>query len=99
MLAKSKTGFYWKNTSGGFHDGRTFRRHTSPFAIKGTSDILGVTCDGRFVALEVKDKGKATDEQLAFIQKVKEMGGVGGVVRSCDQARKVLEEAGVVFSE
>lgn len=92
-------GFFWKNTSGGFHDGTRFRKHSSIFAINGTSDILGIISGGRFVALEVKDKGKASKEQLVFIQKVKEMGGIGAVVRSVHQARQALEEEGVVFSE
>lgn len=92
-------GFFWKNASGGFFDGNTFRKHTSPFAINGTSDILGILQGGRFVALEVKDKGKASKAQLVFIKKVKELGGVGGVVRSVCQVQEVLQKEGVAFSE
>lgn len=91
----SKLGFFWKNTSSGWNDGKTFRKHSSPFAINGTSDILGILNSGRMVALEVKDKAKPTPEQLAFIQKVKECGGVGGVVHSVEEAQQVLQESGL----
>lgn len=57
---------------------------------KGSSDLIGwlsFALNGFkisvFVALEVKTKtGKATEEQLHFIQKVKESGGIAGIVRS-----------------
>jgi len=93
-------GFFWKNTSGGFYDGTRFRKHVSPFAIKGTSDILGVIYGGRLVALEVKSKtGKSTPEQEAFIKKVRSLGAVGGVVRSPWETFLVLKEQNVTFLE
>lgn len=96
-LASLGIGFFWKNTSGGFFDGTKWRKHASPFAINGTSDILGVLLGGgRLCAFEVKDEGNATPEQLAFIRKVRECGGVGGVVRSVDQVRQLLESEGVL---
>lgn len=92
MLSRAKGGFFWKNTSGGFFDGKRMRRHASPFAIKGTSDILGVY-QGRLVVLEVKSlKGKATKEQLIFIEKVKSVGGVGSVVNSVESVRACFLE-------
>lgn len=94
-----KIGFFWKNTSGGFFDGKSFRRHASPYAIRGTSDILGILNGGRFVALEVKDKSGITEEQAVFIRKVVELGGVGACVRSLDDVRKALTKSGVVFLE
>lgn len=99
FLSKIKGGYFWKNTSGGFFDGAAFRRHSSPFAIRGTSDIIGLFA-GRFVALEVKDaKGKATKEQLAFIEKVRSRGGVGAVVRSIADTRAFFLESFDVFLE
>ena len=95
-LAKLNIGFFWKNASGGFFDGTTFRKHASPFAINGTSDILGVLKSGRFVALEVKDKGKLSKAQEAFIQKVMSCGGLASVVHSVDDVRQLLESEGVV---
>jgi len=95
-LSSLGIGFFWKNTSGGFHDGTRFRKHASPFAINGTSDVLGVVKGGQFIALEIKDKAQATDEQLAFIKKVRALGGQGAVVRSVDQTRSALQEWGLI---
>ena len=44
-----------------------------------------------FTAVEVKSAvGRATAEQRAFIQHVKQAGGIAGVVRSVDEARVLL---------
>ena len=95
-LAGLGIGFFWKNTSGGFHDGKRWRVHQSPFAIRGTSDILGIV-GGRFIALEVKtDKGRPTSEQVAFLKKVQDCGGLSAVVRSVDQTASILESWGLV---
>lgn len=69
---------------------------------EGTSDLIGwrsitITPEmvGKriavFTGLEVKSKkGRATDEQLSFIQVVKDLGGISDLVRSVEQARAVL---------
>lgn len=71
--------------------------------IKGSSDLIGwqsvtITPDmvGKkvaiFVALEVKSPiGRATPEQLNFIRNVNEAGGIAGVVRSPEDAEKILK--------
>jgi len=97
-LAMSGTGFYWKNVSGGFFDGAKFRKHTSRFAINGTSDILGITNLGAFVALEVKnDKGVVSAAQLAFIKKVQGCGGLACVVRSVDHTKESFLKWGLIL--
>jgi hypothetical protein len=94
-LASLGIGFFWKNTSGGFHDGKRWRQHQSKFAIRGTSDILGLV-NGRFIALEVKTTtGVVSSEQKAFIQKVRECGGFAAVVRSVRQTEELFEEWGL----
>lgn len=96
-LALSGIGFFWKNASGGFFDGKRMRKHVSPFAINGTSDILGVARDGRFIALEVKTaSGRASREQIAFIKRVRECGGLACVVRSVDQTKESFQEWGLI---
>jgi hypothetical protein len=98
-LAMSRIGFFWKNVSGGFFDGKRMRKHTSQFAINGTSDILGIV-NGRFIALEVKtDAGRPSAEQLAFIRRVTACGGLACVVRSVDQTRSAFVEWGLISSE
>lgn len=53
----------------------------------GSSDIIGVAPDGRFLAVEVKnDKGRATDAQLRFIAAVQAAGGRAGIARSAADA-------------
>lgn len=44
-----------------------------------------------FVAVEVKDKGRATDAQLSFIQAVRTAGGIAGVARSEEAALAILQ--------
>jgi hypothetical protein len=66
----------------------------------GASDIIGIlkkNIDGKeygfFVAIEVKTlTGKASKEQLGFIEMVKSLGGIAGVVRSVEEARRLLNE-------
>ncbi len=89
-LAGLGVGFFWKNTSGGFHDGKVWRKHQSPFAIRGTSDILGIV-NGRMIALEVKTTvGRPSSEQVAFIKKVRDCGGLADVVRSLDSVKELF---------
>lgn len=91
--SRGRSAFFWKNTSGGFFDGEKFRRHVSPFAINGTSDVLGIV-QGILVAIEVKTKtGVTSAAQKAFLRKVRECGGASGVARSCDQALAIAQEA------
>lgn len=49
----------------------------------GSSDIIGIAPDGRFLAVEVKtDKGRASAGQLAFIDAVRAKGARAGIARS-----------------
>jgi len=99
-LALSGVGFFWKNTSGGFFDGKRMRKHTSSYAIRGTSDILGLTNGGRLIALEVKNElGSPSKEQIVFIKKVQQCGGLAGLVRSVDQTRELFLEWGLIDAE
>lgn len=69
---------------------------------KGSSDLIGfktitITPDmvGKevaiFSAIEVKDKGKATDEQKKFIDIIQNAGGIAGVAKNVNEAKKILE--------
>jgi len=95
-LATSGAGFFWKNVTGGYFDGQRFRKQASPFAINGVSDIIGILKDGRFVALEVKTaKGRTSQAQDAFLSKARSLHAVCGVVRSPEDAFRVLQAHGV----
>lgn len=57
----------------------------------GSSDLIGITRDGKFVAIEVKTpKGKLTKEQKNFLKAVKDMGGYSGVARSVEDALRIV---------
>ena len=56
---------------------------------KGSSDIIGCY-QGTFLAVEVKDKGKPTEDQLEFLTKVIRNGGIGLVARSVDEVEREI---------
>ena len=61
----------------------------------GSSDLIGILApSGRFVALEIKTpQGRATTEQLMFLELVRKRGGFATIVRSPEDARAALERA------
>lgn len=89
----------WRNNTGALKDpsGRLVRYGLC----QGSSDLIGlraitITPDmvgqtvAVFAAIEVKDRGRPTPEQLAFIDAVTNLGGLAGVARSTDDARAIL---------
>ena len=91
----------WRNNTGALVDqqGRFVR-----FGLcKGSSDLIGlrsleITPEmvgqrvAQFVALEVKTvNGTVSTEQRAFLQLVQQLGGLGAVCRSIEEARTVLD--------
>ena len=86
----------WRNNTGALVDqqGRFVR-----FGLcKGSSDLIGLRSVvvmpemvgqriAQFVALEIKtDSGAVSPEQKAFLQLVRQLGGLGAVCRSIEQA-------------
>jgi len=91
----------WRNNTGTLLD-----RQGRPVQFglcKGSSDLIGLRTitvgpehlDQRlavFAAVEVKTAtGRATSEQLAFIEQVQAMGGWAGIARSEEDARGILQ--------
>lgn len=59
--------------------------------IEGSSDLIGWTKDGEFLAIEVKtDTGILTEEQLSFVDAVNSSGGIGIIAKSPDDLIKRL---------
>ena len=59
----------------------------------GSSDLIGLTPTGRFLAVEIKTPtGKATTEQLRFIEAVRARGGIAGIARSPAEALALLAQ-------
>lgn len=76
----------WRNNSGVFRPENPNGTHRFVrFGAVGTSDIIGLTKDGRFFAIEVKRKGaKPTVEQFSFLQNVRESNGIAILAYSLD---------------
>ena len=59
----------------------------------GSSDLIGIAPGGRFLAVEIKTPtGKATPEQLLFIEAVRARGGIAGIARSPAEALALLAQ-------
>ena len=88
MVALSKAGCtVFRNNTGALPD-RTGRIVRYGLAV-GSSDVIGWTPDGRFLAVECKtDTGRATEPQDRFIAAVNRSGGRAGIARSPDQCRR-----------
>lgn len=86
MMELSKLGCkVWRNNTGALKDknGRLVRYGLC----KGSSDIIGIAPDGRFLAVEVKtDRGRVSDHQRTFLGVVSASGGRAGVARSVEEA-------------
>ena len=65
------------------------------FGFKGMSDILGMTTDhygGRLLAIECKrPSGRATADQVAFLETVRRNGGIAFIARSADDVLQELQ--------
>ena len=89
-LADSCVVFRINVGSGVTYDGR----HFSTGVPKGFSDLFGVrNSDGRAVFIEVKaPDGEPSEEQLNFIEQMKNSGAIAGVCYSVEDALKLIGE-------
>lgn len=89
----------WRNNTGALKDasGRLVRYGLCT----GSSDLIGfttvtITPDmvgqqlAVFTAIEVKDKGRPTPEQLRFLEVVRAAGGMAGVARTVEDAQDII---------
>lgn len=75
---KLKGIFHWKNWAG-------------LGSSRGVADILG-SYQGKLLAIEVKTaRGRISDDQQAFIDRVNQEGGLAFVARSLDDVMKRIE--------
>jgi hypothetical protein len=84
-------GIYcWRNNSGALIDRRGIPVR---FGKVGSSDILGISHDGRFLAIEIKKpkgKYKPTPAQLEFLEAIHKYGGLAGIATSIEDVDKIL---------
>lgn len=78
---------YLKTVKGCFF----WKEHGGQFGTAGIPDLI-ICFKGRFVALEVKTAtGKTTVLQAITQKRIQEAGGIAAIVRSVDDARRVIE--------
>ncbi|GHU72445.1 hypothetical protein FACS189450_10250 [Spirochaetia bacterium] len=84
--------YHWRNNTGAV---RIRPGQFMSFGKKGSSDILGILPDGKFLAVEVKaPDGRLSPEQRQFIQALRDFGGLAVVVKSWQDLDTALKEAG-----
>lgn len=90
LIALSDAGCKaWRNNVGQAktEDGRFIRYGVGG---NGGSDIIGITPQGAFLAVEVKTpKGRVTPEQQHFVDMVNAAGGRAGIARSPEGAVRI----------
>ena len=86
--------FAWRNNTTGIFDARKGRyRSSGKFSLKGVADILGITDDGRFLALEVKSAtGRPSKDQSNYLSHIETFGGIAGIVRSVEDVIELLKK-------
>lgn len=94
QLWRQNVGFGWTGTVR--HRGDVIEiRNARPLhagLCKGSSDLIGFTRDGLFLAIEVKaGRTATTDDQIKFIDAVNKAGGRAGVARSVPEALAIME--------
>ena len=90
LMALSQAGcLVWRQDTGAYEDPKSGRLIRYGLC-KGSSDVIGICPDGKFLAVEVKTKtGRVRPEQETFIAAVKRAGGRAGVARSVSDALKI----------
>jgi hypothetical protein len=84
----------WRPGLGAFWRNNTGARGRLRFGCTGTSDYLGITADGRMLAVEAKDAGgELSDEQQMFRAIVQACGGVWIEARGAEDIEAGLREA------
>lgn len=101
----ARLGVYlWRNNSGVLRDDRGVpvrfglgNDSTRINAVLKSSDLIGITATGRFVAIEVKApgwRGPRTEReraQAAFIDLIRRQGGIGAFVTSIEELRECFK--------
>lgn len=92
FLTAYKIFVFRNNTTGVYDPVKKIFRPLSGFSLRGVADILGLTPEGRFLAIEVKTAtGRQTFEQKQFEDAVKANNGIYILARSIDDVRWLVE--------
>lgn len=87
LVALSEAGCtVWRQNTGAYKEPKTGRLIRYGLCV-GSSDILGIAPDGRFLAVETKtETGAIRPGQREFIWAVRKAGGYAGIARSVEDA-------------
>ena len=87
-LALRKDVFAWRNNTGAIVTDERFIRYGK----RGSSDIIGICANGRFLAIEAKvGKGRQSPEQMEFERLVRASGGLYVLAYSIDDVKRGLD--------
>ena len=79
---------YYLNTMNIWH----YKNWSGPMSPRGIPDIIGIY-RGKFLAVEIKKpRGKLTELQQIFLDRVKNEGGLSVCVHSCEELADFLEK-------
>lgn len=99
MVAVSPLAAIFRSPAGMYYQGRRqgdtlTRLRAVRVLTEGFPDLVGWRrSDGRMVLIEIKTtKGKATDQQLRFIELAKADGCLAGIARSEEDAIRIITE-------
>jgi hypothetical protein len=81
----------WRNQVGTARQEVNGQTYYVPYGLcRGASDLIGMA-GGRFLAIEVKTpRGRASKEQVLFVNLVNKMGGIAGIARSVIEAVEIV---------
>lgn len=107
MLALSMSGCrIWRNQSGAYKDmhGQWIRYGIGN---PGGSDLIGITKEGKFIAVEAKKEGwkppknpdARTKRQINFIEAIKSMNGIGFFATDAEEAIEILKEQSRIWTK
>lgn len=86
-----KGHFVWRNNSGMVFSEYKGKKRMWSVGLKGSSDVIGIAKDGKFIAVEVKSKGnKPTLYQQAFLENIKKRDGYALVAYTLNDVMEVL---------
>ncbi len=86
-----KGHYCWRNNTGMIFSEYKGKKRMWYAGMKGSSDIIGIAKDGKFIAIEVKSKkNKPSLYQQLFLAEVKKRGGYAIVAYDLDTVMKIL---------
>lgn len=92
LIALSRCGArVWRNNTGRLKN-ESGRLVTFGLCV-GSSDIIGIAPDGRFLAVECKtERGQPTTAQTRFLDVIRRRGGRAGIARSPEDAVRLATD-------